>query len=112
MNILKTLFKENPTRFVISFALSFFIISIGSLNEVINNAIFNYIDQLIGPIGGLLMILIFIPFGLLFTMIGGFVFPNIIWFYVGQFFGFFIDGIIIYALLKFISTFKQKKIML
>lgn len=110
MSVLANLFKDSPSRFMISFTLSFIINTLGVLNEIFNNSIFDFIDKLLGPTASLLMMLIFIPFGLIFTMIGNFIFPSTIWFYVGQLFGLINDTIIIYFFLKFTATFRQKVI--
>lgn len=108
MKRITKLYSDYPKLIKLSFFISMIIILIGCINHINNNRIFNEIDNLLGPIGGLLSMLIFEPFGLIFTLLGLLIYPSEIWFYIGQTLGFFITGLMIFIFLKYSFKIKAK----
>lgn len=109
MDTPKELYFKNTKNFIISFTISFALSLISIINENTQNSIITNIGDTFGAIGELLALLILVSFGMMFSLFGAFIYQSIIWFYIGQLFGFFINGFLIFSVIKLFHLCLKRK---
>ncbi len=106
---LKSSYRQDSKLFKFSFILSLIILLIGIVNMCNNLDLDRYFDETFGSFASLLFMLIIECWALVFTLFGSFIYPGDTWYQIGLVVGFFINGFLIFGVLKLFIEIIGKK---